>query len=817
MLIVVFILSMTAVSAANYGWGGFYCTSSSECQPGTACAPVDSQDEPDTFVCQYPSFSTWQTAGNLHGTQTQSANNGTIILTNGNFFYNETTLSGAFTTQPIIADLDNDGKQNLITTNGGTVSVYAMDGNTWTLSDSITLNGTIQYAPYVGNLSFYSRTKSSKQQEIMVVSGSNAYVLDFVRDDLRVVEYANISDVALPSALLNISSNIDCFSVNTTYTACSWKATNQVGSSGYIITVYPSSNSQVPTSTQFKATQQAFYVTDQQFNGTETRRGMNELIITNTTAARPFIYVRSDNYSAIYAYDPLVGALDPTWGDNGIFTYPTFTSGSTTQLYETFQLMASDSRNTGNRDICVLSYTSKNYAGVNWDTYNNVSCYDNTATIKWSYAKHADGNHPQTQLYPYGASVVKHSSYTYPLICQMYVPDNKATTSDRIGFRCDLYSGSPGLSDTAFEQSDQPSNILQNCNAGNIGQLYFCKDTVVSSGSFISGETRPVFAYKNIYFIPNGSGGNYSQYETVFTTDDGSQNLIVVDVIGNLHEDVIRWNASMIYTDIGGSTPAENINYTPLYINPLVQNGTWWGYYTIACENSTITLHGNECNPATNQPCSYYNEPLHQERLGTTCDGTQALTWGSLSPDSPEVSCTFNSTGAKSIRVFLADDRNPTSTAVYDTVTDVNILVATTSCNQPSDYINQNMTSIINPANPIQPGGGGGGGGNTSCASGNGGIDCLFAGLDGGSSSMNWLFGVGLVLAILVTYLKMRSDKMKVHAPVSAVEIIIVCTIGLVLSCALGFLSWWIFGFMGVLFTVILIVGRFIAPTQNNG
>jgi hypothetical protein len=325
-----------------------------------------------------------------------------------------------------------------------------------------------------------------------------------------------------------------------------------------------------------------------------------------------------------------------------------------------------------------------------------------------------------------------------------------------------------------------------------------------------------------VWFFPTGalSTVGYSASQNVTGVDTtGSAQTLFADVIGDGKISIVRATGSVVQTFTNLFLPSGS-SWQSLYLNPLSSNGTWYGYYTTACVNTTQHFIGTYCGTTAQQGntlCQFYDRPFQQFRLGTTCAETQNLTWGNYSPTTPQVSCTFASEGIYSVRVFLQDWTDSQQLDVFDP-TYINVFVTSTGCNEQNQLVQPNQTTVINPENPINNpdnGGGSGGGGNGGGSGTNADPSGIFNDLTQGSSGMKTLFAIVMILAIMFMYAQAREDATNnTHA--STPELIAIAIVAFITAMLFGLLSWWILIVLILLVVVGILAMRVLFPSTGQ-
>lgn len=830
-LLTIFLLSIMSVFAVNQADGGFYCTSDAQCLSGQ-CISTNVRNATAVTVCSYPKAPTWDSPFlDNTGDATQVGYNGGALLWNGTVLsFNSSNTSISSTKEPIIADLNSDGVPELIASTNNRVSVYSLDATTWTIQAYYETGDAIQFNPVVGQLTTWYGIKETDKQ-ILVFFGQKAYVLRFDGSSLLALSSTQPRLYSGNRQNLTIRSQPTCVDYTDLRNAslCTFKTASQSGHS--YITSIPLQGAYTVTDFLFPLDELIDQYTESvnmsTFSGENfasiTALTNPDAVVVNSAGSSVFArnyYTSSTNGHGIFALQYTwssgrlsLSGLDTAFGVNGRL-YLANQSGNDPQL-DAYSLTAIDTRATGSEYLCVLQWGVHQYiSGTVFNTATNrLICYDTSSTetlvreirnsdIPRSFDDRTKQNSPMGQTH-----VFTSSGYVYPILCSMF----QTSTVGQGTLRCGTWSGS----------GSGYTNIVDVTATGLIvPQVSTYQSYQSSMGAILSNDTRPVFNYQNVWFFPTGgvSTVTYQATQNVTGVDTtGSAHTLFADVIGDGKISIVRATGSVVQTFTNVFLPSGS-TWQSLYLNPLSSNGTWYGYYTTACANTTQNFIGTYCGTTAEQGntlCQFYDRPYQQFRLGTTCAETQSLTWGNYSPTTPQVSCNFASEGVYSVRVFLQDWTDTQQLDTYDP-TYINVFVTSTGCNQAPQLVLPNQTTVINPENPINGGTNGstGGGGTPSNPTGSDPAD-IFGDLTQGSSGMKTLFAIVMILAIVFMYAEARHNA-STGASASKTELLLIAFVGFITSMLFGLLSWWILIVLILSVVVLILAMRVIFPTTGQ-
>lgn len=677
---------------------GDQCTQNSQCASTICnlniCIPQNPADwstthgpDANTYATDFYSNAYWNLTGNsINGVGSNTLNFGTSSI------------------PPKVLNMAGDNQQTLQQTYTNTVILartsqlyaYTMQGSQWSYLDSVDLNMTI---------ADFQIVKDVSRPSVFVV-GQDATGKSLVYN-IYLNNQSKLTFTLAPHNPWNLTGGA---TTNFRYYALSCAQLPNAPFSGYCGAIAGNTTNSMSTVTLFNLNE--FIGTNvtntvprnvvvpninlktldtgyQSSLATNARSGMTydggdqfSFYLTSTTLTK---LVKLDiNSSDIYVgYVPLNYYTTTTWGNLTGKTFVTQNVANTD--WPNGFLFFADWKNTGRLLPCGLYTETATFAQAEQSV---MVCSDengNTNIASFGGGLGTNSIEYGSDAYIIGATAFRNNIGDTPIICQLtYVTKRSASNPNYHELACVKWNGA------SFTVG--PLSLFSPTINWPTNQDFYTYGLDATPNIITFKPTQNdnmMLSVGNSLYNVNPSNLSITNGYINYTTLINKSRLIAANIGYGLNLEFIASSASttkLISAGYGSIiTPVSG--YIPPMINQsLYTNGGFYGYYTTACQGSTMTIQAKECTGVVfSSTCNYVATSGYQERLVVQCPFSSNLTVGSFDLTNPQVSCSLPFlTGLTSARVYIQSELDTNN---YQTYADIPVTLATTSCDQQSQLV----------------------------------------------------------------------------------------------------------------------------------
>lgn len=650
---------------------GASCTYNEQCQSGT-CA---------FFACTAPQTSSWLE-------QRQPPYSGQQSVGSGSLLPNVSTITnlsfGGENFPALVQDLDGDGQVEILLTNGTHLRVYQQLGSTLTLIVQYTLPNATRVAPALVQARYNTPINPSfNPYQIAIASNTSFTFYNYHDGGISVAQVFAYSDQPQFGSTLTPMTPVKCHEAyDATQSLMPYEHTCAFidGNASVYRGLHVFDQRGARRSVNLSSISTIIDPTIQSWASYDIFQYWNYLNLNRT-----FVIVASDvnNIATpVFQFNSSASTLqfirNISWSNEVYSGYDT----------EESIVYLADVDANGHDDVC---RTNGGKDGSNWGrTYTQCRNATNNITLE-----HSDYEFFNDAVDIESRQVVRLTNQSKPYICYMYRSTNEYFADARFMYTCIVHNTGTTTTQVFFESvkdlvkfgtaivnvSNYPVNgrlFVNQTQPYTFNGGYICDVTKLTSPRCMSKDNAGLSLY-DANKIPSIANTGYGLGNTLLMSG---------------HTD----NTTQFFT-YGVNGLGE---YVPIQSPSNVTYGGLFGFYTRACYNATATYIARECTDV-GQSCSYYATTGLSERLAVDCENNGTLVYGNYSATQPQVSCVWNSTGLRPVRVYIQSELNPSDMSVYY---DLPINVTMTSCDENSTFV----PFPDAPEGGFPPSGGGGGG-----------------------------------------------------------------------------------------------------------
>lgn len=145
----------------------------------------------------------------------------------------------------------------------------------------------------------------------------------------------------------------------------------------------------------------------------------------------------------------------------------------------------------------------------------------------------------------------------------------------------------------------------------------------------------------------------FNMFNSVGINTAQTRYVVYDDMNNDYQTETITWDYITGIGNIYRHTPLALVQTITLANSSVYASG-YFGFDTQTCAFENVTFRAVECSDGNTNSCTYYStNELSKERLCTTCGGSIPETCGVYSYASPSFTCVIGSTGVKTIDLYL--------------------------------------------------------------------------------------------------------------------------------------------------------------------